>query len=96
MNDFPYDTILEKIKSEGESEIEKLILNQIESFYIDFKEVVDYQTTQKLSESDRKNLAKAVSGFSNTSGGLIIWGVKESGGKAMKAPFKNPKNLLNY
>ena len=41
-------------------------------FYLDFKTINRSDLTHS---DDKKNLAKALSGFSNSSGGLIVWGV---------------------
>ena len=45
---------------------------QEENLFLDFKLV---QNAAFTSADDRKNLAKALSGFANSSGGLIVWGV---------------------
>jgi len=45
---------------------------QEENLHLDFKLVRDATLT---SGDDKKNLACALSGFSNSSGGLIVWGV---------------------
>jgi len=45
---------------------------QDENLFLDFKRVNRPDLT---NSDDKKNLAKALSGFSNSSGGLIIWGV---------------------
>src|SRR5215813_12952091 len=40
---------------------------------------LDFKTINKADLShkdDRRNFAKALSGFANSSGGLIVWGVK--------------------
>jgi Putative DNA-binding domain len=42
-----------------------------EDLYLDFKTI----TGPLSSKDDRKNYAKAVSGFANSDGGLIVWGV---------------------
>lgn len=42
-----------------------------EDLHLDFKRVAD----PNLSRDDRRNFAKAVSGFANSDGGLIVWGV---------------------
>jgi len=44
-----------------------------ENLQLDFKEINRADLTHK---DDKKNLAKALSGFANSSGGIIIWGVK--------------------
>ena len=43
-----------------------------EDLHLEFKTVAKASLTDK---SDKKNLAKALSGFANSDGGLIIWGV---------------------
>jgi hypothetical protein len=44
-----------------------------ENLQLDFKEINRPDLTHK---DDKKNLAKALSGFANSSGGIIVWGVK--------------------
>jgi len=91
----PHQKILENLKVNGESEIDRLIsLSEQESFYLDFKEATTGDSDNRLSDSDRKNYAKAISGFSNTSGGLLIWGIKESGDKFTKNKISNPDNFV--
>ncbi|HLO18801.1 MAG TPA: ATP-binding protein [Anaerolineales bacterium] len=51
------------------------ILGSIERFHVDFKEKNDRRDA-KLSDDDKKNLAKAVSGFANSGGGVLIWGIE--------------------
>jgi hypothetical protein len=46
-----------------------------EGVYLDFKQKSDRREAG-LNNDDRANLAKAISGFANTDGGLIVWGVK--------------------
>jgi hypothetical protein len=43
-----------------------------EDLHLDFKLL---SNGADLSREDRKNLAKAISGFSNSDGGLVVWGV---------------------
>jgi hypothetical protein len=52
----------------------KQVLGSTENLHYDYKEKDDSSNSQ-LSDSDKKNLAKAVSGFSNSSGGVLIWGI---------------------
>ena len=74
-----YKNELEQLKSNGILAIDKMIDSGYqECFYFDFKNISTQKTNNVLSVDDRKNLAKAVSGFSNTSGGLIIWGVVDN------------------
>jgi len=46
-----------------------------ESMFLDFKRAHDDGAPKRLGPSDNKNLSKAISGFSNSEGGLLIWGV---------------------
>jgi predicted HTH transcriptional regulator len=46
---------------------------QEENIYLDFKLV---NKADLSNADDKRNLAKALSGFSNSSGGLIVWGVE--------------------
>jgi hypothetical protein len=59
-------------KSLSYQDINDFIQNrQEENIYLDFKLI----NRPDLNTEDRKTLAKAMSGFANSSGGLIIWGI---------------------
>lgn len=59
-------------------EINRFIENRVtEDLYMDFK-TANYPIELKF---DNKNFSKCLSGFANSSGGLIIWGVKASKNK---------------
>ncbi|MEZ5992455.1 MAG: ATP-binding protein [Planctomycetota bacterium] len=47
-----------------------------EAFYVDFKRHVPDGNPRRLSDANRKQLAKAISGFANGAGGVLIWGVE--------------------
>lgn len=51
------------------------VLGLVERFHFDYKEKSDSRYA-KLSDSDKRNLAKAVSGFANSGGGVLIWGIE--------------------
>ncbi len=53
----------------------KNILGSTERLHYDYKEKSD-RRNHYLSDDDKKNLAKAVSGFANSSGGVLIWGLE--------------------
>jgi len=53
-----------------------LVLGSVERLHIDFKEKKDRRHAL-LEDNDKKNLAKAVSGFANSAGGVLIWGIKD-------------------
>lgn len=69
------EVIFDQLDKEGFSRIQQMISEkQEENLFLDFKLKTD-STTPVLSKDDRKNYAKALSGFSNASGGVIIWGL---------------------
>ncbi len=54
----------------------KEVLSSVEKQHFDYKTKHDSRNPN-LNESDKKNLAKAISGFANTGGGVLLWGVNE-------------------
>jgi len=46
-----------------------------ESLFLDFKRSSNNGVGKKLSQNDRSNLARAISGFGNSEGGVILWGI---------------------
>jgi hypothetical protein len=71
-----------KKPSSGKSPQDSLIdycrnmLGGIERVHFDFKRKAS-PSSSTLDEPDKKNLAKAISGFANESGGVLIWGVDD-------------------
>jgi hypothetical protein len=65
-----------RIKSGGAAEVLEMIKDEVvEELFLDYKQAATAAPFKSLAHSDRKNLAKAVSGFANSEGGVIIWGV---------------------
>lgn len=70
------EDIFNKIKSDGLKAIDEFIVTRkSEELFLDFKRSSDNGSGKYLSQNDRDNLAKAISGFGNSEGGLIVWGV---------------------
>ncbi|MBX2895577.1 MAG: ATP-binding protein [Cyclobacteriaceae bacterium] len=68
-----------QINKEG---IENLIKErQEENLHIEFKTVVHPHEKEETRDFDKRNFSKCLSGFANSSGGLIIWGVNASPNK---------------
>jgi len=66
--------LLEEILCQGNSYFQNLTDNGAEETEIlDFKRLSNNQPP--LTDNDKKNLSKALGGFYNASGGLIVWGV---------------------
>lgn len=68
------------------------VLSSVERPHFDFKEKQD-RRKPKLDDDDKKNLAKAVSGFANSGGGVLIWGIED---KSLKPkPINNIDEFLS-
>lgn len=72
------EDIFQKLIYFGEDAIDDFIINQqTEELFLDFKQAVSIgKNFVTLHRDDRKNLAKAISGFGNSEGGVILWGVE--------------------
>ncbi|MCC6652397.1 MAG: ATP-binding protein [Candidatus Eisenbacteria bacterium] len=70
---------------------------QQEGLHLDFKQLV---SSPSLTKEDRKIFAKAVSGFANSEGGVVVWGIdarKDADGvdaAIALMPLKKPKVVL--
>ena len=72
------EDIFEKLIYFGEDALDEFIRErQTEELFLDFKQA---NSTGKhgwaLSSDDRRNLAKCISGFGNSEGGVVVWGVE--------------------
>jgi hypothetical protein len=70
------EEIYQRIIKEGQSAIDNFIFDRkSEELFLDFKRSADRGNGARLHDNDRNNLAKAISGFGNSEGGVIVWGV---------------------
>ena len=98
------EDIFQKLIYFGEDAIDEFILNrQTEELFLDFKQAVsDGKNFTTLHRDDRKNLAKAISGFGNSEGGVVLWGVEcsrdlEAGDVAKaKVKVRNVHRFLSW
>ncbi|MBE6453217.1 MAG: ATP-binding protein [Alphaproteobacteria bacterium] len=98
------EDIFQKLIYFGEDAIDEFIINrQSEELFLDFKQAVSVgKNFTTLHRDDRKNLAKAISGFGNSEGGVILWGVEcsrdlEIGDVAKaKVKVKNVHRFLSW
>ena len=98
------EDIFQKLIYFGEDAIDEFIINrQTEELFLDFKQAVsDGKNFTTLHRDDRKNLAKAISGFGNSEGGVVLWGVEcsrdlEVGDVAKaKVKVKNVHRFLSW
>lgn len=90
-----FDTIINQGQDYFDSILEQ---PTIETDLSDFKESSS-DNPKALHVNDRRNLSKAIGGFANTDGGIIVWGVKcrkdESGRDKVLGivPLSSPKDF---
>lgn len=69
--------LFQRLRAGGIEALDGLLADaEPESYFLDFKTTADPGNSNTLNGPDNKNLSKAISGFGNTSGGLIIWGIE--------------------
>ena len=98
------EDIFQKLVYFGEDAIDEFIVNlQTEELFLDFKQAVSVKSNNNsLHRDDRKNLAKGISAFGNSEGGVIVWGVEcsrdmEIGDVAKaKVKVKNVHRFLSW
>jgi hypothetical protein len=70
------DELFARIRDKGAAEVHLMIAAPVvEELFLDYKRSSTTLPARKLSDDDRKNLSKAISGFANSDGGVIVWGV---------------------
>lgn len=96
------EDLRDRVIQQGEAAIDQFILDrQSEELFLDFKRSGDNGQGSRLNDSDRANLAKAISGFGNGAGGVVIWGVDCSQDDAgndvarCKHPLTDAKGFLS-
>lgn len=93
------EELFDRIKQRGAAEVHEMITAQVvEELFLDYKVSSTKLPARRLDDDDKKNLAKAISGFGNSEGGLIVWGVncrQTSSGDVPSAavPVSNPTAL---
>lgn len=97
------EDLFTRLKDAGLTEIDGLIADrQSEELFLDFKQSADKGEGSRLHDDDRKNLGKALSGFGNSEGGIIIWGVDcrpnatVGDVAARKVPIENPRRFKSW
>ncbi len=97
----PYISLLNEIKNGGVEAIKDLVARkESEGYFLDFKRtsIGDYSNKKSLEDSDRNNYARSISGFGNSEGGIIIWGVgtgKDEDVAKDLLPIKSVSNFVS-
>lgn len=96
------EDLFQRMNAGGETAIDQLIVDrEAEQLFLDFKRSADGGAGTTLHPKDRANFAEAVSGFANSEGGVIIWGVEcsprsDAGDVASaKVPIHNARRFLS-
>lgn len=94
--------IFQRITRDGFSAVEAFLADRkAEELFLEFKRSSNNGHDPRLSDIDRKNLAKSISGFGNSEGGVIVWGVDCSrdhdGADVANAlvPIENPQRFVS-
>jgi hypothetical protein len=65
-----------RIRESGARVVHAMIKDKVvEELFLDYKQSSTRLPGAKLSDDDRKNLAKAIAGFGNSESGVVVWGV---------------------
>jgi hypothetical protein len=68
--------LFERLEVGGLAALERLLVEEEpENLFLDYKRSATAPGDPGLHRNDRENLSKALSGFANSEGGLLIWGV---------------------
>lgn len=85
--------LFERLEAGGLAALERLLAEEEpESLFLDYKRSATPAGDPGLHRNDRENLSKALSGFANSEGGLLIWGVdaRREAGAQREAVNKAP------
>lgn len=93
----PYQHILNKIEKEKESGLELIIAEEVECYFLDYKEITEDFTNKTSLGNYWNSLSKAISGFGNGLGGILIFGIQDKPVKKLVpfAGFKNFEKVVN-
>jgi len=97
------EDLFDRLVAHGENAVNDLITDrQSEELFLDFKRSSDGGSGPRLHDHDRTHLARAIAGFGNSEGGIIVWGV-DCSGKAgagdlpgTKPGIADPKRFVSW
>lgn len=97
------EDLFNELIADGEKAIDRFIEEgRSEELFSDYKRSADDGKGSKLHHTDRGHLAKAISGFGNSEGGIIVWGVTCQHDAVVgdvptsKVPISNPKRFVSW
>jgi hypothetical protein len=91
------EDLFEQLVHDGEAAIDRMIADRAsEELYLDFKRSADAGAGRKLHDNDRRNLTRAISGFGNSEGGVLIWGGECKDVATDKLPLDDPELFVSW
>lgn len=73
------EELFARLEANGTAALEQLLIDRTpEQLFMDYKRSGDGGAGIKLCDEDNKNLSKAISGFGNSEGGVLVWGVSDN------------------
>ncbi len=70
------EDLFARLEAGGVAYVDELIATRkSEELFLDLKRSANNGAEARLNDNDRNNLAVAISGFGNSEGGVIVWGV---------------------
>ena len=79
--------LFHKLETQGVTYVEGLVEAQkSEELFLDYKRISTSSDAKSLNDTDRANLRKALSGFSNSEGGVILWGLETAKNNGVEVP----------
>jgi hypothetical protein len=97
------EDLFSRIEREGIAFIDSLIADRAtEELFLEFKRSSDSGQGNRLHEHDRANLRKAISGFANSEGGVVVWGIDCSKDNKIgdvaqaKVPITNARRYVSW
>lgn len=95
--------LFQRVMANGVEAVDEFIkMRDYETLFIDFKRSSDNGSGDQLHQNDRNHLAKAISGFGNSEGGILVWGIDCRKGKdkadvaQFKVPIVDPKRFCSW
>jgi hypothetical protein len=85
------EDLMQRLEAGGVAYLDALIAEaKHEELFLDFKRSEDHGQGRSLHANDWKHLRKAVSGFANAEGGVIVWGVGSDKSSGRDVPTRGP------
>ena len=97
------EDLFDKLLAQGEAGLDELIAQGAsEELFLDYKRSANDGNSNTIDNRDRANLAKAIEGFGNSEGGVLVWGVgcaKDASGTDVpttKHPIHEPERFRSW